>query len=627
MCGFVGCFDDLNRHSYDIDSSLKLIYHRGPDSQKVENLDAGRQLGFARLAIIDISGGDQPMKSDDGKITMVFNGEIYNYVELKEMLNKAGCNFKTSSDTEVLLLMYQKYGLAMLEQIEGMFSVAIIDDYIDEVFLIRDKFGIKPLYYCTKHGVLSFASEVKALLRMPNVSKQISNESIYEFLSYEYVSAPNTIFEDVKKLLPGHYLQYSNGNVLIKEYWDCRDIESLKTTYESAKIKIVEMLKKSVKLHMRSDVPLGFFLSGGIDSGLLVALASEIVDCNLNTYTLKFENGDFDESKLAEMISNKYNTNHKCFTVSDKSVKYLMPEMMWHCDEPLGDSGILPNYIINQKVSQDNIKVVISGAGGDELFAGYNYYFGTKKERLVSSFPLIANIVKSLTSRVLPKLSAKIKKALILNRSSEAYMFAAQQIVDSDIINKLLKAPSKPRGVKQNYHKKFKQKGLNGLLYCDIKTYLTDDLLLLADRTTMAHSIEGRVPYLYSPLVTFALSINSHIKAPNNKRKWLLKDIAKDYLPQEIFTAPKMGFCSPIETWSKGEIGRLAYKILNSSQSINRPFWNKVEYKKFVQDKNNYKHNFTSMYLFFVLEMFLRIHVDNSFDSIEDLNLEKVYGF
>lgn len=626
MCGFVGVCDKQSIYNFDISKALKKIYHRGPDDQKMIKLRQGITFGFSRLAIIDLTeAGSQPMSNKDGDITIVFNGEIFNYRELKNQLLEKGHKFCSNSDTEVLVHMYEEYGIAMLEQLEGMYAIALADQRKDKLYLIRDRVGIKPLYYCNKEDVLTFASELKAMFDMPNVSKSISNQHIAEFLQYEYIHAPNTLFSDIKKVLPGHYLEIHNSEAEDVEYWDCCKQPVASMTVEEAEREAVEILRRSLELHLRSDVPIGLFLSGGIDSGILAALASEQIP-EVNTYTLRFEENDFDETHLAELVAKKYNTKHHCYTVSAQDMEKLLPEMLWYCDEPLGDSGILPNYIINSLVAKDGIKVVLSGAGGDELFAGYQYYFGSKKEQIVNKFSILSKAIVAFTKGRKPDFARKIEKALLLGKYPEKHMIASEQIFDSDTLIKLLGNNCMFTNRKEAYYTRCNQSGLNGLLYTDIKTYLTDDLMLLADRTTMAHSVEGRVPFLYRPLIEFAMGIPENIKAPKGQRKWLLKRIAKKYLPQELLEAPKRGFCSPVLSWGKGEFGDYAFKILNSESSLKREYWNQTEYQRFVSDKSQYKYNFAQIYLLLILELYMRVHVDHEFSSKENIDLEKIYA-
>ncbi len=627
MCGFAGVFDSHGIKEYDIDKMIRLIRHRGPNEQKIEMADKVFQIGFARLAIIDLKGGSQPMHSGDGGITVLCNGEIYNYRELKKKLAVMGVAFDTSGDVEVLLRMYECYGIDMVEQIQGMYGAVIIDRKRREIFLLRDRLGIKPVYYSyKKEGLCAFASEIKCLLELPFVSKDIDREAVAQFLSYEYVLAPRTIFSDIKKVLPGQYIRLTDHSFETITYWDCKATgEEEEIGEKGAKRKVIELLRESMELHLRSDVPLGFFLSGGIDSGLITALAREQLQ-RLNTYTLRFEDNEFDETGLAGLVAQRYGTDHHCFTVKADDFKRLIPEMLWYFDEPLGDSGILPNYMLNQLVSKEGIKVVLSGAGGDELFGGYGYYFQNPKERFINSVPVISKAAGKLLEGRRPDISGRIKRALAYKKAPFEHMLLCETIHEKTFVEHILEERGEEEDVKRRYYESCSLDGLNRLLYVDIKTYLTDDLMLLSDRSCMAHSVEGRVPFLHHPLVEYSMKIPQGVKAPRGQRKWLLKEIAKEYLPEELFHAPKMGFYSPIQRWQKSGLGEFTYSVLNSERSMERGIWNRDFYSKYVSDKINYKNSYGRMYLFLILELYFRVHIDHQFADISEIIPEDIYG-
>lgn len=627
MCGFAGVYDAAGNRNYDIRRMLKTIYHRGPDEQKCLKIDSRIQIAFARLAVIGLEDGSQPMINDDASVILMCNGEIYNYLELRKELEQCGTLFRTKSDTEVLLKMYEAHGMDMLARLEGMFSVMIIDKRRQEVYLIRDRFGIKPLYYtCCGQEVYGFASEIRPLLRLPFVSKKLQEKSIADFLQYRYVHAPYTVYKDIKKVMPGHFIKITDGSIEEIPYWDCGMItpESGISPREH-KHRVIELLRKSVNLHLRSDVKLGVFLSGGIDSGLLAAFASEQRQ-GIDTYTLKFENGGYDESGLAGLVAQRYHTNHHCHTVRADDFQRLLPQMLWYFDEPLGDSGILPNFMINQIAAKDGTKVVWSGAGGDELFAGYEWYFESRRERLINSVPGISRMSVRLLKETCPELSSKIERALLFYENSDEHLIRAQQVFRKDEIYRL--TGTRPRGdkIKRRYMESCCNDPLNTMLYADIKTYLMDDLMLLADRSCMAWSVEGRVPFLYHPLVEYALTIPGQMKAQGGKRKQMLREIAQNYLPEELLNAPKRGFSSPIDTWVNFGFGKYAYRILNEQRSIRRTVWNPKVYQQYVADRRNYRKNFQKIYLLLVLEIFFRVHLDHDFDSAAEIQKGLIYG-
>jgi asparagine synthase (glutamine-hydrolyzing) len=638
MCGFVGFTGDIEKNN--ITDYLERIKHRGPDQTKSIFLSKKWIFGFNRLSILDLSlSGAQPMQSQDKMVTIMHNGEIYNYRELRGKLESKGYNFASTGDTEVILNMYLEYGLDMLRELQGMYALAIWDERNQECILVRDPYGIKPLYYSNSGDNFAFSSEMKPLLSMDFVSREINKEAMAEFLAFEYIHAPNTIFKSIKKLCPGHYLKLSNTGIEIKEYYNLKnailknktDAVLQRNKKEEGEIavdiqeEVVSLLKESVKKHLQSDVPIGIFLSGGFDSGLLAALASEELE-GINTYTLNFKNGEFDESILAKEVAEKYKTRHHEFQVKSDDFINLLPEILWYCDEPLGDSGILPNFIINKLVAQDGIKVVLSGAGGDELFAGYTYYFPNEKESLIIKHPVLASFLSRVFKVLKPDISEKINRALLYRDNPIKHLIQVQQGGNLEFIYRLLDIDIDLTKLKENYVIDFLEDGLNKQLYLDFMTYLPDDLMLLADRTTMAHSVEGRVPFLYGPLVEKCFSLPGTSKAKAGVRKALLKEIAKKYLPESFYNVPKRGFYSPIHKWSNGEFGNLVYKVLNSKRAESREVWNTSFYKKFVQEKRNYKLHFNKMYLMFILELYFRIHLDAQYKKATEISMEEIYA-
>lgn len=628
MCGFLGL---MNHHGTmqqnDMWNLLNLIRHRGPDSQQVFSVgQENGMLAFARLSIIDIDGGTQPICNEDKKIEVILNGEIYNYVELTRELVAKGHQFYTNSDTEVLVHLYEEYGMDMLSRLRGMFAFALWDDRIQKLYLVRDRIGIKPLYYAKKDGMVAFASEIKPMLRFPFVTKNISERALSSFLSYEYIVAPDTIFEDIQKLEPGHYLVIGTQDIEEIEYWDCCDVTMSDNTVEAAESAVIDLLRESVRLHMRSDVPIGVFLSGGIDSGLIAALAAKEAD-QIATYTIRFENADFDESEMAQRVADKYNTRHHCFTVSDKQIKEFFPKMMWAFDEPLGDSGILPNYIINELVSQEGIKVVLTGAGGDELFAGYSYYFQNERESKLASVSPLIRAIAYLVRGVNPELSRKLIRSISYGNDRYLHYIGHKTVWGDGALERLLNCHVKDSNIlsKRFYDRCKNDDMLNKCLYTDIKSYLCDDLLCLADRASMIHSIEGRVPFLDHKLVEYAMGIPGEIKTLHGNRKGLLKKIAEHYLPAELVHLPKQGFNAPINRWSDGEFGRLMIQMLKSERCISRSYWNKKEFCKYLNRPAALKKDFHKTYLLFTLEMYMRVHVDHEYNSLDEVSWRDIY--
>lgn len=627
MCGFLGLMNHqgiMNREQ--IWELLRLIHHRGPDSQKV--FCVGNEegiLAFARLSIIDLEGGTQPIYNEDQSVAVILNGEIYNYQELTEQLKANGHQFCTSSDTEVIVHLYEEYGIKMLSHLRGMFAIALWDEKKGCLYLVRDRLGIKPLYYAVQEKTVGFASEIKPMLRLPFVSKAVSEKALENFLNYGYVVAPDTIFKDIHKLEPGHYLVIDSEKIVKKEYWDCNERYSITEAADQIEQKVIELLEESVKLHMRSDVPVGVFLSGGIDSGLIAAMAAKTTG-QIETYTIRFDDASFDESEMAAKVAEKYRTKHHCYTVSSSQIKELFPRMMWAFDEPLGDSGILPNYIINELAAKDGIKVVLTGAGGDELFAGYSYYLENAREQRLRKYAWPIKKAAHGLKRVYPEISRKLIRSVSYKDNRYLHYIGHKTVWGDGVLKRLLNSSVKePSYTTRRFYDKCNGDDLNKCLYTDIKSYLCDDLLCLADRASMIHSVEGRVPFLDHKLVEYAMDIPDSVKLLHGSRKGLLKKVAEQFLPEELIHLPKQGFNAPINTWSNGEFGNLMMKVLKSERCQNRFYWNTKELNRYLKKKSVLGKDFHKTYLLFTLEMYMRIHVDNDFKSPEDILWGKIY--
>ncbi len=630
MCGFVGIFNKGGLISSEtMEQYLSLIRHRGPDSQRIHTIEDGMtgSIAFARLSIIDLDNGTQPIFNEDKSIVVVQNGEIYNYLELAESLKARGHVFHSQSDTEVIVHLYEEYGIKMLDHLRGMFAIVLWDKRLEKLYLIRDRIGIKPLYYSKTEDGFGFASEIKPLLQMPFVTKDLSPIGLHCFLRFGYVLAPHTIFKDIHKLEPGHYIETDQKGFSIHKYWDCDQIETNPRSKAEMSKELMEIFDESVQLHMRSDVPIGIFLSGGIDSGLIAARAAACSD-KVQTYTLRFEDADFDESAMAKLVADKYGTEHHCYTVDADRMKELFPRLMWACDEPLGDSGLLPNYIINELAADDGIKVVLSGAGGDELFAGYTYYFESEVEKKLHKYPRIIKAGAKILKYIHPDLSDKLIRSISYCNDRYTHYLGHKTVWSTHQIDSLLDkqydSESKSEQVK-DYYDRFSGDDLNKCLYTDLKAYLCDDLLLLADRTSMIHSVESRVPFLDHKLVEYALGIPSGVKAPEGARKALLKEIAEDCLPTELIHLPKQGFNAPVSSWCHGDFGRIMLNVLTSSRCLERKIFDLKAILKYLQQDTALKKGFHKTYLLFTLEMYMRVHIDNAYSSADEIDWRRIY--
>ncbi len=508
MCGIVGCFGNIDKKI--LLSMMNEISHRGPDGDGIF-IDDNVGLGHKRLSIIDLEGGSQPMFSSDKRYVIVFNGELYNFQDLKVNLVKKGFKFKTNSDTEVVLNMYIQYGKDCLKYFNGMFAFSVYDCVGKSLFIARDRLGIKPVYYSNVGNKFIFASEIKSLLKYPELNKAIKESSIHEFFLRQYISAPDTIFENVFKLEQGHYIFLKEGTFEKQKYWELN--YSPKFNSERKVIyHLRRILEDSVKRRLISDVPIGAFLSGGVDSSIIVSLMDKYIVDGLKTFSVGFEDSDYDETNYARLMSRKLNTDHKEIILGSDSIKYL-DRCIYHLDEPLSDFASLPTYLLS-KEARKKVKVVLTGEGGDENFGGYNYY------NTFSTLNKIPFVSKNMIYR---------KKIFVYNRFNSFILKNSNNYIEKKLIN--------------GYFSKGNFK--NQMLNWDTNIWLPDDLLMKVDKMTMANSLEARVPFLDHKFVEFTSFL--HPKYKNGKH--ILKKAFSDFIPSKIINRKKHGFDVPVESW------------------------------------------------------------------------------
>jgi asparagine synthase (glutamine-hydrolysing) len=616
MCGILGVYYRRPGARIDLAPLFPLIRHRGPDDLARYDDPEGRlDLAFVRLAIIDLETGNQPLRNEDGSLVIALNGEIYNYVELTEDLKGRGHRFRSRGDSETVVHLYEERGDALLASLQGMFAFALWDERQGRLLLARDPLGIKPLYYTVQPDYVAFASEVKPLLRLPGVGRDLNPRALNQYLSYHYTIAPHTIFSDIRKLPAGHKLVMQDGAVHEEKYWDLQPRHDARV--DDVEGETLARFDDSIRLHLRSDVPVGAFLSGGIDSGFLVARAAHLHP-HLRTYTLRFDDHENDESGLAAQVAARYGTDHRTFTVGTESMLSLLPRIIWACDEPLGDSGLLPNYIINDLAAKDGVKVVLNGTGGDELFGGYTHYFRTPLEKRLLRWPHATALAAAGLRPFQPEVARKLRRALDWDTDPARHYLGHLTYWSGTDLSTLLQPEFRFPDADQDhlgYLSRFPDDRLNAKLYCDLKTYLVEDLLLLADRMTMIHSIEGRLPFLHRDFVEFVMRIPGDEKAPGDRRKDLLRRVARPFLPDALFDQPKMGFNSPIREWFGGAIGEQVTAILLSERSVSRPWWNRDALRRFVCGRDARGHRAHHLFLLFMLEIFCRVHVDQRHDA------------
>jgi asparagine synthase (glutamine-hydrolysing) len=551
------------------------MVHRGPDSDG-SVVDGPAGLAMRRLSIIDLAGGDQPIANEDGRIQVVQNGEIYNYRELMEELRRRGHTFSTHSDTEVLVHLYEERGPAFVEDLRGMFAIALWDAREGRLVLARDRFGIKPLYYRVADGTLSFASELKALLRQPGFSREIDHEALEAFLAFNSIPAPMTIFSEARKLPAGHVLTMENGQVRVSRYARPAPVHADQVRSEgdqSLAEELRDRLRDSVRAHLVSDVPVGVLLSGGIDSCALTALAAEESGYRVSTFSIGFEESSFDELDQARLVAKRYGTDHHELILRPDAVE-LLPKLVDAFDEPFGDSSALPTYLVSQLASE-TVKVVLSGEGGDELFGGYYTYVA---DRLAPRVGRAAPFLRPLVER-LPSSSAKVSfdyKAKRFVRGAHLppveRHHAWKEIFSPELQAKLLTTgpSSDPLDLyRARYAETEGAEELARLQDLDLGIYLVDDLLVKTDRASMAHSLEARVPYLDPVVAELALALDTKHKVRGFSKKRLLRRAVAPLVPREIIRGRKQGFSIPVAAWLRGDLQTFAREVL-SRETIER---------------------------------------------------------
>lgn len=543
------------------------LKHRGPDADGFY-LSGPVGLGHRRLKIIDLEAGIQPMFNEDRSLAIVFNGEIYNYRELRQQLLTYGHVFGSHSDTEVILHAYEQWGFDAASHLHGMFAFAIWDARKNLLFLARDRVGIKPLYYFWDQKHFLFASELKAILADPLVEKSIDYTAVDDYLTYLYIPAPKTIFQQIYKLLPGHYLVISRDGLIERQYWDLHfGSKNTKTEAEMAE-ELLTVLKKSVSSHLMSDVPLGAFLSGGIDSSAVVGLMAQSVADPVNTASIGFQESGFDELPYARLVAQKYSTRAHEQIVQADAAK-ILDDLIWHFDEPFADSSMVPTYYVSQ-VARQRVTVCLSGDGGDENFAGYRRYrYDYFENQVRARVPgWLRQPIFGLLGRIYPKADwlPQVFRAKTLftnlSLSPERGYFNTMRWFNPAMKKVLYRREL--RGILHDYDPFALVQGyfdrtrgwdpLARIQYVDIKTYLCDDILTKVDRASMAHSLEVRVPILDHQVIEHAATIPSAYKLKNGEGKHILKKALHGIVPDEILYRPKMGFSIPLANWLRGDL-------------------------------------------------------------------------
>ncbi len=604
MCGICG---KINFNGEPVDEALlkrmaSSLIHRGPDDEGIYS-KGSVGLGHRRLSIIDLSSaGHQPMCNEDGSIWIVLNGEIYNFRELKHELEKKGHVFRSHSDTEVILHLYEEEGPDCIKGLRGMFAFAIWDERDRSLFLARDRVGKKPLFYYLDDRCLIFGSEIKAILQNPNVAVKPDCVAIHHYLTYQSVPAPFSAFEGIKKLLPAHYLLCRNGTIEIKRYWKLSYLPKFEAATPAAigdlESELEQRLKEAVRMRLVSDVPLGAFLSGGMDSSVVVALMSQLMKEPVRTFSIGFHEKDYDELHYARIIAERFKTVHTEFQVRPNAVE-ILPKLVWHYNEPFADPSAIPSYYVS-KLARQYVSVVLNGDGGDESFAGYERYRANELAMRFERLPvLLRRRLLPLFGRLLPASADPNSFFWQLKRFSQALSLSpelrnANWVTNFDNDTKSLlytdDFKKKTNGIDSfniildRYAQAQATDFTDRTLYADVTLYLSETLLVKMDIASMANSLEARSPFLDHEIMEFAARIPVPLKLRNGKTKVILKNAFGKILPHEIIMRKKMGFGVPLDHWFRNELKTMAYDTLLSSQCIDRGYFNKAQILKILDE-------------------------------------------
>jgi asparagine synthase (glutamine-hydrolysing) len=549
------------------------LVHRGPDSAGAFSEESAA-LAARRLSIIDLEGGDQPISNEDGRIVVVQNGEIYNHAELRDHLQRLGHQFKTRCDTEVLVHLYEERGTAFVDELRGMFAIALWDRLERRLVLARDRFGIKPLYYRVEGGTLSFASELKALLAVPGCSREIDVDALEAFLAFNSIPAPLTIFREARKLPAGHLLVAHGGDVKLRRYARPRPVAADRTRADGEEAlaeELRERLRDSVRAHLVSDVPVGVMLSGGIDSSALAALAARESPYRISTFSIGFEERSFNELEQARLVAEQYSTDHHELVLRPDAAE-LLPKLAEAFDEPFADSSALPTYLVS-KLASEHVKVALSGEGGDELFGGYYTYVA---DTLAPRVGWLASAARPLVE-LLPSSSGKASFDYKAKRFARAAHLPAlerhhawKEIFSADARAALLDGRHAEVDPLELYRARYAEtegaEELARLQDVDTGIYLVDDLLVKTDRASMAHSLEARVPFCDTVVAELALALPRSMRVRGLAKKRLLRKAVAPLLPEAIVRGRKQGFSIPAAAWLRGELEPFAREVLSPDQ-------------------------------------------------------------
>jgi asparagine synthase (glutamine-hydrolysing) len=592
MCGICGVFNFATGKPADLVAlkrATDAMAHRGPDDEGFY-LDGELGLGNRRLSIIDLPGGHQPISNEDETIWITFNGEIYNYRELRAGLLAHGHRFRTASDTETIVHLYEQYDLDCLDHLRGMFAFALWDARKRRLLLVRDRLGIKPVFYRLEPGRLLFASESGALRELTEHPLEIDPQSVYDFFGFRYIPAPKTFYRGVEKLFPGHFLIADSSGVHTHAYWDIPAEEEMPRAAKEVAEEVVERLRESVRLRLIADVPLGVFLSGGTDSSAVVALMTELEARPLRTFSVGFEEPEYSELPYARAVARRFATQHHELIMRPEQLSSELPRLVAFRDEPIAEPTDVALYLLSRFAAQ-SVKVVLAGEGGDELLAGYPKYAADPLAGLVSALP--QEVTRALI-RWLPYRQRRAKLALeALSIRDEAERYATwfasfsreerENLFAPDFLAQV--DPAHPAQVFESYLEKQRERTpLKRMLYADLKVWLPDNLLLRGDLMTMAASIEERVPFLDHKLVEFAARVPTKLLTQGFRAKALLKRALERFLPPEVIYRRKVGFAVPVGEWFRKPLKSLVADLVLSREALARGYFNPASMETLLRE-------------------------------------------
>ena len=633
MCGITGAIwtDPTKAISTETLARMTAVLrHRGPDDEGRYSCELqtrapyedrpGVALGFRRLSIIDIEGGKQPMSNEDGSVWVIFNGEIYNYPSLRRRLQGSGHVFQSNSDTECIVHLYEDEGPDLFSHLNGMFAIAIWDFKRRRLVIGRDRLGQKPLVYRMEGDRLLFASELKSLLEVPGVPREVDPSAIDEYLTYQYVPYPNTILRGFRKLPPGHYAVFQDGDLQVTPYWspDFNMEGSLSEAQAAEQLR--STLRSSIQMRMRSDVPLGAFLSGGVDSSLVTAIMQEYADEPIKTFSIGFPVAEYDETKYARQVAEHLGTDHHEFQVTPDAIDVL-PKLIWHFDEPFADSSAIPTWYVSQ-LTREHVTVSLTGDGGDELFAGYPRYRAVALAGIIDRLGPVRSV---LAASVWQKLNAPARQksrrrqfkrfsqslaASPLRRYADwisIYNEARRAALYSDAFVEQLPSSDPFEFLHGAWKRAQKRDSVTAISLADLTTYLTCDLNRKVDLASMAHSLECRQPFQDHRVVELAASLPLRYKYRRGRGKRILQKAFGKLLPKEIWTRKKMGFGVPIDHWFRHELKELSNDVLLDETALQRGYFRREYVEQLLSEhqSNAFDHAYR-LWALVVLELWLR---------------------